>query len=416
MEHVLAVSCSNAGQSSQDRSPVANSESAPIFCFLLPYHQQFLLLDLLLLPSLRFNSSAFITKTMSGHRDGAVWQSDEEVSSCFLCHSKYTFFNRRHHCRKCGRVVCGNCSDQQIEYFPNTSVVGPGNHHSRLDLFETYRTCDECVEEIIMIRRALFGNPSSASLENTESRRSSISDSGDNVDNDNDSTTKYSTRTSTRLMQSSTDSSLVLDDSSRRGRKRHHHHSRSHRDEESDSNLCPVCAINLLKQYIDQAKKTNAADISHDDFEQFKESHINDCLTSFDFNPDTQRLSPPQAVGAKSHTRNKMLVYNIPPIPKPKFETIPNVEGASYDTIRQFGEGQLSYIDDEILSLVNSSHTIQEKLAEDVDNECVICLEELKPGDKVGRLECLCVFHYKCIKDWFNKKGYGECPIHFIHQ
>lgn len=354
---------------------------------------------------------------MSGLRNGPVWQNDEEVASCFLCHSKYTFFNRRHHCRKCGRVVCGNCSDQQIEYFPNTSVVAPDNTLARLDLFETYRTCDECVEEIIMIRRALFGNPSSTSLDNPVSQGSSISDSSpDNEnDNDNDSTTKYSTRTSTRMIQSSTDSSLVLDDASRRGRK-HRHRQRSHRDDESDSNLCPVCATNLLKQYIDQAKKTNVSDISHDDFEQFKESHINDCLTSFDFNADTHRFSPPQTTGAKSHTRNKMLVYNIPPIPKPKFETIPNVEGTSYDTIRQFGEGQLSYLDDEIVSLVNSSNTIQEKQGEEVDNECVICLEDLKPGDKVGRLECLCVFHYKCIKDWFNKKGYGECPIHFIHQ
>lgn len=53
---------------------------------------------------------------------------------------------------------------------------------------------------------------------------------------------------------------------------------------------------------------------------------------------------------------------------------------------------------------------------DDDENECVICLESLKPGDKVGRLECLCVFHYKCIKDWFNKKGYGECPVHFLHK
>ncbi|GMF05485.1 unnamed protein product [Ambrosiozyma monospora] len=49
------------------------------------------------------------------------------------------------------------------------------------------------------------------------------------------------------------------------------------------------------------------------------------------------------------------------------------------------------------------------------DNECVICFEEFKPGDKVGRLECLCCFHYKCIKAWFMKKGDNECPVHTIH-
>lgn len=88
-----------------------------------------------------------------------------------------------------------------------------------------------------------------------------------------------------------------------------------------------------------------------------------------------------------------MLVYNIPPIPKPQYENIDVVGSAS--------------------TSVDTSLVPPEKIEE---AECVICLEDLKPGDKVGRLECLCVFHYKCIKDWFNKKGYGECPVHFLHK
>jgi len=130
-----------------------------------------------------------------------------------------------------------------------------------------------------------------------------------------------------------------------------------------------------------------------------------------------------------------MLVYNMPPIPRPKYETIPNAEGNSYETLRLHLNSIQSPIDsqiedennfqaqnpNDIVGSVTSNLTIQpgsEKQLpyELVDNECVICLEELKPGDKVGRLECLCVFHYKCIKDWFNKKGYGECPVHFLHQ
>lgn len=56
--------------------------------------------------------------------------------------------------------------------------------------------------------------------------------------------------------------------------------------------------------------------------------------------------------------------------------------------------------------------------------ECPICFEDMAAGDKVGRLECLCMFHYKCIKGWFNKKaqrmkskdiqyiGKNFCPLH----
>ena len=46
--------------------------------------------------------------------------------------------------------------------------------------------------------------------------------------------------------------------------------------------------------------------------------------------------------------------------------------------------------------------------------ECVICFEEFKPGDLVGRLECLCVFHERCILEWFSRKGAGSCPVHAV--
>ena len=74
-----------------------------------------------------------------------------------------------------------------------------------------------------------------------------------------------------------------------------------------------------------------------------------------------------------------------------------------------------SYCSKFFLAIVRNDNDDDEE-EEEEDNECVICLESLNPGDKVGRLECLCVFHYKCIKDWFNKKGYGECPVHFLHK
>ncbi|KAG7842006.1 hypothetical protein KL942_000744 [Ogataea angusta] len=49
-------------------------------------------------------------------------------------------------------------------------------------------------------------------------------------------------------------------------------------------------------------------------------------------------------------------------------------------------------------------YTLDANVRVNEDNECVICFEEFHAGDKVGRLECLCCFHYKCIKDWINRK------------
>lgn len=39
-----------------------------------------------------------------------AWVRDEAVSMCMLCDVMFTKFRRRHHCRACGRVVCGHCS------------------------------------------------------------------------------------------------------------------------------------------------------------------------------------------------------------------------------------------------------------------------------------------------------------------
>lgn len=366
------------------------------------------------------------------HPDGPVWQEDDEVTSCFLCHSAYSFFKRRHHCRKCGRVVCGPCSDHKIKYFPNTIIVNEYGMNRTASPYESYRTCEECFEEVRMIRRALFG-PEGESDGTDEGRNSEgyIGGDGsgrgfdagdedisvDSVDServerleleDNDSTTKYSTRTSTRMIQSLT-SSLgegAEGSSARRNPKRDrlHHSERvdSHRDDHSDADLCPVCATNLGDLYVHGHKYVD--DLPSEDFERFKESHINDCLVAYDFNHgDNQRFNSPTA---KSHPVNKMLVFNMPPIPKPQFENIPNLEGSSVDTIRQGV--------DTFMGSVNSSE--KNDFADNYDNECVICLEDLKPGDKVARMECLCVFHYKCIKFWFKKKGFGECPVHFLHK
>lgn len=367
------------------------------------------------------------------------WQDDLEVNLCFLCGTNYNFFNRRHHCRKCGRVVCGACSDQPIKYFPRTLIVTPSGTTQRSHPSQIYRTCDECVEEIRMIRSALFDTNLDA---NYNLGSGSDLDSHDSVasaggyrggsgnsrsiwDDDTNSIAKYSkTRTTTRRLDSSTNSSSS--------------NLNSQQDDASDHNLCPVCATSMLDTYIKIHKK-NIGDISNEDFEGFKEDHIKNCLTSYDFDYKHNRFNSVATSNPLSHPRNKMLVYNMPPIPKPKFETIPrNEDGAestSYGTLKQYQSNDTIQNQQSLMGAINgdnepldlggsfnigsltSNSTMQqnEKVddAED-DNECVICLEELKPGDKVGRLECLCVFHYKCIKDWFNKKGYGECPVHYL--
>ncbi|KAF8571766.1 hypothetical protein P879_03491 [Paragonimus westermani] len=41
----------------------------------------------------------------------AEWVKDEQSTMCAQCHTQFTVINRRHHCRVCGKVFCGSCSD-----------------------------------------------------------------------------------------------------------------------------------------------------------------------------------------------------------------------------------------------------------------------------------------------------------------
>ncbi|ORX77592.1 FYVE-domain-containing protein [Anaeromyces robustus] len=51
--------------------------------------------------------SSFVTGPPSKNH----WKPDSEVSSCADCNRPFTLINRRHHCRKCGDIFCGQCTN-----------------------------------------------------------------------------------------------------------------------------------------------------------------------------------------------------------------------------------------------------------------------------------------------------------------
>ncbi|KAI8141441.1 FYVE zinc finger-domain-containing protein [Fennellomyces sp. T-0311] len=61
-------------------------------------------------------------KYRDGEQSVTKWEDDKSVTHCPLCSSTFTITNRKHHCRLCGRIVCGNirCS-KMIPLFLNMS-------------------------------------------------------------------------------------------------------------------------------------------------------------------------------------------------------------------------------------------------------------------------------------------------------
>ncbi|OBA24051.1 FYVE-domain-containing protein [Metschnikowia bicuspidata var. bicuspidata NRRL YB-4993] len=323
-----------------------------------------------------------------------VWKADATASKCYLCKARFTLFNRRHHCRKCGQLVCATCSSKQVRYFANSYVLNSQNTPEKARSHVYYRTCDVCVDEIHMMRSALSPVPATETASVLQGHRdeppAAVGPSADVHMIPGATSAANPLKTApNRAQHASSDPPEFT------GSNEPH-------DADSDADLCPVCGVDLGKQFLEESLGGPLA--SSAAYETYKEAHVSRCLVTYDFASNHLRLSsPPDGL----HARNRMLVYNMPPIPEPSYETIsdgsPNAGAVAAKT------------DGEIPGLVRSTATFSGTEKDDMDAECVICLEDLCPGDKVGRLECLCVFHYKCIKDWFNKKSYAECPVHYLH-
>lgn len=63
-----------------------------------------------------------------------AWVPDEEGSGCCICHANFSMTLRRHHCRKCGALVCGSCSNN----FLKLSSSGASE----------VRVCDRCAAHL----------------------------------------------------------------------------------------------------------------------------------------------------------------------------------------------------------------------------------------------------------------------------
>jgi predicted unusual protein kinase regulating ubiquinone biosynthesis (AarF/ABC1/UbiB family) len=50
----------------------------------------------------------------AGGRQQWEWESDKNAVECLRCVARFTFVNRRHHCRTCGRIFCAKCSSRKI--------------------------------------------------------------------------------------------------------------------------------------------------------------------------------------------------------------------------------------------------------------------------------------------------------------
>ncbi|XP_063681263.1 myotubularin-like [Bolinopsis microptera] len=76
-------------------------------------------------------------ETLAEDRQGpVVWVPDHAVQNCHLCHERFNAlkFKRKHHCRSCGNIFCGNCASKRI-CIPLKNYTTP------------VLVCDKCYQE-----------------------------------------------------------------------------------------------------------------------------------------------------------------------------------------------------------------------------------------------------------------------------
>jgi hypothetical protein len=65
-------------------------------------------------------------------------------------------------------------------------------------------------------------------------------------------------------------------------------------------------------------------------------------------------------------------------------------------------------------AVVGDRFTVQ-TLQRDSLQECGICYELLLEGESVAVVNCLCMFHERCLRTWWTEKDRPWCPLHQRH-
>mmetsp|Transcript_11975 Transcript_11975/g.23541 ORF Transcript_11975/g.23541 Transcript_11975/m.23541 type:complete len:195 (-) Transcript_11975:537-1121(-) len=65
-------------------------------------------------PPLRRSDRKRPSRPRNNKKDRVAWIPNKKTKGCMRCKRSFKMLVRRHHCRRCGFVVCGACSSQKL--------------------------------------------------------------------------------------------------------------------------------------------------------------------------------------------------------------------------------------------------------------------------------------------------------------
>ncbi|KAL6924913.1 hypothetical protein FSST1_002187 [Fusarium sambucinum] len=336
------------------------------------------------------------------------WQPDNEVTYCPICHAQFSFFVRKHHCRKCGRVVCNSCSPHRI-IIPHQYIVRPPGseaamHQSLLvdglgagyfdvnDMSggERVRLCNPCVPDPNTAPPQSPGPQATLSPRVPHQRsRSNIGDAYGTLQSSNRHGAVFAPGTSgdpyrylSPRMRSVTMGSTSSGSSPGPSHRRR-----------SGAHQTPI------ERFLASAQAASP-------------SSYPERYSSLGESSSRQRALPPTPQIAEED-ECPICHRELPSSSLPNAEALRESHittciqtHSAYGTPRG-GEGGAP-----VAPRRTGMYTYIATEKDCIDDaECTICLEEFTVGVPMARLECLCRFHRACISSWFVKHP-GRCPVH----
>lgn len=343
------------------------------------------------------------------------WQPDAEVTLCPICHTQFSFFVRKHHCRKCGRVVCNSCSPHRI-IIPHQYIVrAPGSEAAApqtllvdslgAGYFDTHnmsggervRLCNPCVPDPNTAPpQSPAGTSSSSSQTPRPGARTNLRDGRDSVPSSNrhgaifapGPANEYRYLTSRSRSITMGHAAPGSSQASSTGRRRR-------------SGILQSPAERLLSAFPLASPSSSYPS---------RQSSLSNLASS-----SRQRALPPTPQIAEED-ECPICHRELPPVSLANSENLRELHitrciesHSTYGTPRaEEGGGEEPPAAPRRTGMYTYPATEKDCID---DAECTICLEEFTVGVPMARLECLCRFHRSCISAWFVNHP-GRCPVH----
>ncbi|KAF2644452.1 hypothetical protein P280DRAFT_476490 [Massarina eburnea CBS 473.64] len=409
-----------------------------------------------------------------------LWQPDYEATHCFVCGSQFTFFYRKHHCRKCGRVVCSACSPHRIT-IPRQFIVHPPNdtpdvidlttddEENLMSAFgpfrnpalgggEEVRVCNPCVPDPNFSpppytpaqtpyppHPSLSGAPwphhtrhhSSQSVSsNPQTPGYGHGQTNPSRDPFTDRRTNYhgSARVADLWSPHPTDSdgnpALHSDYMGYEQRPRAHTSRPStnvptHLQRASSNRLSSNPSMFRRPAFLSQGTHGPPSAPVPAPTPQPQRREI----PEEDECPICGNELPPKGsdgdeAGRTQHVEDCIKMHSSSPPPVPSSgasQTSTSLPAQRTRGMSSAGNGEGASNRNRMSMSARGMivYTATEKDCVDDEGEaaeCVICFEEFEQGDRMARLVCFCKFHEVCIKKWWDTKGRGACPTHQLHE